>query len=333
MNNLKYKTFDSLMADVMVDFRSYAQASLIDPQELIRVVRWVTQDLGLRIFQTKEEILEINNGHCRLPRDYYAFNFGLLIDQGSRTIIPPQGIRTDVVPYPQYSDAPPVTENCNSSSCPQSVSSCGGCGNCGECTPTLTPVPGFNPLHLMGDPCVKPRVFMNCKGEAFELVQILQTQIHKWHRLIPVRLVESLNIPGTCPNRHVHCSDKIWIKDDFLYSNLNCGQLYINYEGILEDSEGNLLVVDRPKITEYYEYKVKHRILENLYLNGEDVGQKLGYIKEELRRARVEAISIVRMPNFKEIQDTWALNRKAFNARYVDMFVKRYFYGWQSWGY
>ncbi len=324
---IAYKTFDELMADVTTDLRSYSLSGLIDPQELIRVVRMVTKDLGLRIYKTKEVALELHNGKVRLPEDYYTFNFALLADSGSKLIVPPQGVSTTVVPYPQvqaYQDAPPPAENCKTY-CGTSEQQ--PCGQCEQCTPTLVISPGHTPLKLFGNPCQAPRVFLDCKGDAMELVQIVNAQVHRWKRLIRLYLIDSPGIPESCPNRYAYGCDKIWVKDRFLHSDLECGTIYLNYEGVLEDEEGNLLVVDVPKLTEYYEYAVKVRIFENLYLNGEDVQQRLQFLENKLLVVKDEARKIVKTPNFSELHEMWKLNRRAFNSRYVDMFAYRNFWG------
>lgn len=323
---LKYKTFDSLLADVMVDFRSYASENLIEPQELLRVTKWVNSDLGLRIYTPKEDILELEKGKVRLPYDFYSFNYGLLCDEGSYTIIPPQGVNIDMIPYPSYKDAP-VVDSC-SEPCSTEEPSCGNCGNCTSCCPDVIEVPGYNPLKPYGDTCVTPRVFMDCKNNAFELVQILRTETRRWKYMLPLRLVSPNNqISPCCPNLSVRCADIIWINDKFLHSNLDCGKIYINYEGALENENGEILILDHDKVTPYYEYKLKHRILENLFVNGEDVERRLLYIKEQLRLARIEAWAVVKMPNFKEMMDLRTLNHKAYNSRFVDMFNVQKWYG------
>ena len=96
--------------------------------------------------------------------------------------------------------------------------------------------------------------------------------------------------------------------------------MFISYQGALEDEEGNLLVLDHPMINEYYEYAIKQRLLENLYINGEDVAQKLQLIEQKLRAARNYALTIVNTPDFAEMKKNWELNRKAMYQRYYNMF-------------
>jgi hypothetical protein len=55
-------------------------------------------------------------------------------------------------------------------------------------------------------------------------------------------------------------------------------------------------------------------------MNGEDVAQKMQYIQSQLRIARSAALNIVNTPNFRELQDVWAANRRAMYGKYYDMF-------------
>ena len=111
-----------------------------------------------------------------------------------------------------------------------------------------------------------------------------------------------------------------YIKNNFIYTNIDEGSVFISYQGSLEDDEGNLLVLDHPVINEYYEYAMKQRILENLYINGEDVTQKMQLIEQRLKAARNNALSIVNTPDFAEMYKVWQMNRKAQYSRYYDMF-------------
>ena len=67
-NTLKYRTFDELVADASSDFKKYQLSDHIDPQDLVKVARRCNYELGLRINQTKEKVLEIEKGRVKLPR-------------------------------------------------------------------------------------------------------------------------------------------------------------------------------------------------------------------------------------------------------------------------
>jgi hypothetical protein len=113
---------------------------------------------------------------------------------------------------------------------------------------------------------------MNCKGEQYELVQVVSTSnIRTYKNMLPLRMISSQEIECDCPNLYYNTSNQGWIKNGFLFTTFEEGKVYINYQGGMEDEDGNLLVPDHDLLNEYYEYALKQRILENLYMNGEDV--------------------------------------------------------------
>ena len=90
----------------------------------------------------------------------------------------------------------------------------------------------------------------------------------------------------------------------------------------MEDTDGNLLVLDHPYCNEYYEYALKQRILENMLFAGENVANQLGMIEGRLRGARNNALSFVNTPNFKELYDMWWANRKAQYHNYYKLCLR-----------
>jgi hypothetical protein len=56
---LRYRPFDQLLEDVSIDMNTLALENMIEPQQLIKIAKKLNYDLGLRINQTKEVILEV----------------------------------------------------------------------------------------------------------------------------------------------------------------------------------------------------------------------------------------------------------------------------------
>jgi hypothetical protein len=162
---------------------------------------------------------------------------------------------------------------------------------------------------------------MNCKGEKYELIQIMPTgQTRQFTTLLPLRMKPSQNIECECPNLYFNTPNQGWIKNGFLFTTLNTCKVYVNYQGELEDDEGNILVPDHALLNEYYEYALKQRILENLYMNGEDVSNRIQLIEGRYRVARNQALGLVNTPNFEEMKKLWWANRRAQYGKYYDMF-------------
>lgn len=163
---------------------------------------------------------------------------------------------------------------------------------------------------------------MNCKGDKYELIQVISNPglTRVYTQLLPLRMRASENIECECPNLYWNAPNEGWLKGGFLFTTFDTGKVYLNYQGQMEDEDGNLLVPDHDLLNEYYEYALKARILENLYMNGEDVAQRIQLIEQRLRAARNNALSLVNTPNFREMAQMWWVNRKAMYSKYYDMF-------------
>jgi hypothetical protein len=332
---IKYRTFDSLMADVRVDFPNLDLENMIEPQQLIKVTKRVNYDLGLRVMMTKQAILDVERGKCKLPDDFYSLNLALICDEVTVTQGMPAGTNIQEVPYngiTPYQMTQSVIDPCTDGTvnCGCGLGNPCTCNSCNSCHQKPCCCPGEAPTMpacaTNTDACVKPRLILNCKNECFELVQIVNTTTNTYKRILPIRIVDNPeNVDCNCPNLYMNTGAKAWIQNGFLMTNLDCAKVYIQYQGAMEDDDGNLLVVDHDLINEYYEYAVKQRILENLIMNDEPVDKKLQLVEARLRVARIQAVSLVNTPNFSEMKQVWAMNRKAMNARYVDMFKS---YSW-----
>ncbi len=141
---------------------------------------------------------------------------------------------------------------------------------------------------------------------------------------VPYRQAEGFNRQGQFREN----TDVFSINGGFIETpGIEHGQVYIQYLGALEDEQGNLLVLDHPKINLYYEMRFAERILRNLYWNGEaDIKQRLEDIRKELDTVRWQALSIVNMPNLRNTLLTINTIRANHNRQYWHT-ISRY------WGY
>jgi len=320
---LKYRTLDQLLEDVMVDFQVYALENMIDPQTLIKVARRCNYDLGLRINQQKEVLLEVEHGKVKLPDDFYTWNFAFIC--GDYTVHTGYDIGGTNIQEVPYTEVPSTVDQCAPPTVNCSVCNANPCNHTAGCSVNTLPgnyIPdAYDPNNPYGDTCIRPRVFMNCKGEKYELIQIMPTgQTRQFTTLLPLRMKPSQNIECECPNLYYNTPNQGWIKNGYLYTTLNTCKVYVNYQGELEDDEGNILVPDHAMLNDYYEYALKQRIIENLFMNGEAVSNKIELIEQRYRVARNQALNIVNMPNFEEMKKLWWANRRAQYGKYYDMF-------------
>lgn len=307
---LKYRTFDQLMADVVTDFKKYKLKDLIDPQELIKVARKCSYELGLRINTTKETILEVERGKVRMPNDFYVLNFGIVVADGEYKDIIPSGthveeriIRPTPDDIPEYKPAPP-----------EIIDLCG-----------LVEKPPKPECICDYNPCKDGHCHIACNGDVWELVQTFKTRTVRYRSIYPLRILEGTeDLNGFCPGLYWESPMSATLKDGWMYTSFQHGKVYINYQGALEDEEGNLLVPDHEVLNEFYEYALKQRILENLILNDEEVNaNKIQLIEARYRAARNNAMSLVNTPNFHELIEMFQMNRNIQMNRYFDMFASR----------
>lgn len=320
---LRYRTFDQLLEDVTIDLNTFALENMIEPQQLIKLVRKLNYELGLRINQQKEALLEVCHGKVKLPDDFYVWNYAMVCNEYTESVgYTVGGTNVQEVPYQEFPSTvdvcAPETVNCrtcNSNPCNHTAA-------CDLNHPVVGPIPtAFDPNNPYGDTCIAPRVFMNCKGEEYELIQVVNPSVTRTYRsLSPLRMVRSQEIDCDCPNLYYNTTNQGWLKGGFLFTTFDTGKVYVNYMGEMEDDQGQLLVPDHPLLNEYYEYALKKRIIENLALNGEDVAQRLQLIIPDYRAARNQAMSLVNTPNFKEMEQLWWANRRAQYSKYYDMF-------------
>jgi hypothetical protein len=322
---IKYRTFDSLLEDVTVDLNTFALENMIEPQQLIKLTKKINYDLGLRVNQTKEVILEVCHGRVKLPDDFYVFNFALIcgsyvVNTGYGNV---GGTNIQEIPYTEVPSTvdvcSPISVNCrtcNSHPCNKTAA-------CDLNFPVVDPIPvAHDPLNPYGDTCIPPRVFMNCKGDKYELIQVVggSGETRTYSFTSPLRMKASQDIECDCPNLYWNTPNEGWIQGGFLFTTLDTCKIYLNYQGQMEDDQGNLLVPDHDLLNEYYEYALKARIFENLYLNGEDVAQRMQLVEQRLKAARNNALSVVNTPNFRELEDMWWTNRRAMYGKYYSMF-------------
>jgi len=306
------------MADVSTDFRKYKLQDLIFPEDLIKVARKVNYDLGLRINQTREVVIDVEKGKAKLPNDFNVLNFALSCGKVSIKQYLPQGTHVEEKIIgkvtPEYQEAPPETVDlCEVELEEEPCDPCDPCAQCGEetnCEPCNTCC--ANP-----DSCT-----INCDGDLVQLVQTVTSETRTYGHTHPIKILSGTkDIDCDCPNLYWDSPYTAYIKDGWLYMSYKTGKVYLNYEGALQNEYGELLVPDHEFLNEYYEYALKDRIIENLIMNDDEVNpNKIQLIKAGLRSARNNALNVVNTPNFGELRDLYQANRNAQYSKYYDMF-------------
>lgn len=323
--SLKYRTFNSLFEDVSVDFKNYTLEGVINPQSLIKIARKCNYDLGFRIYRTRQAILEVEHGKVRLPDDFHIINFAIVCGESTVTEAYPQGTNIEErLVAPDYVCEPGQPSTCA----------------------TPPPDPCNDPIDPCNnvDPCTGTCI-TKC-GQEYQLIQKINTTTRTYKTSFHLTISDdeyacndSCNsnfipsgVTGLVPNGRgpIH---EAQIQDGWLITNFDCGKVYVNYMGDMIDDDGNVMVPDHEMINEYYEYALKKRILENLVMNGENVGERYNLVAQEYRAARNYALSIVNTPNFGELKKLWEVNRKAQYHNYYNMFKSYWPLSYSRYGY
>ena len=284
----KYRTFGQLMEDVSIDFSTYALEGMIEPAQLIKVATRVNYDLGLKIHRTKEVIIDVEHGRGQLPMDFAYINYGFLCGEYKLNNTMPSGTHVET-----FNEVPYVPS-------PGEITACGESATC-------------------KDVCV----IKTCDdSNSHQLVQrIGPDQYRTFNTWTQLRIQDVNDKVCYCPELGAQAGDIAEIKDGYLITSFTTGKVYLSYQGAMEESNGELIVLDHPYCNEYYEYAIKQRILENMVFQGENVSSQLGLIEQRLRGARNNALSFVNTPNFAEMRKMHNVNRRAQYHNYYNMFL------------
>jgi hypothetical protein len=154
-----------------------------------------------------------------------------------------------------------------------------------------------------------------------------ETKVKNYEHLVMLHLQKGKTITADEVQLNSQFLYTATVKNGYILTNFDEGVLFINYQGQMEDDEGNLLVMNHLLVNEYYEYTLKRRICENLIASGEKLTDLLNLIEARYKESRLQAFSFVRTPGFKEMYKVWQMNRKAMSIRYIDMFKSNTYYG------
>ena len=284
----KYRTFGQLMEDVSIDFSTYALEGMIEPAQLIKVATRVNYDLGLKIHRTKEVIIDVEHGRGQLPFDFQYLNYAFRCGSYTVNNTMPSGTHVET-----FNDVPYV------------------------------PAPGETAPCEDGQTCKDVCVVKTCDDKnSYQLVQKVGAgQFRTYDHWSELRIKGVNDKVCFCPSLGAQALDIAEIIDGFLVTTFRTGKIYLSYQGAMENSQGELLVLDQPYCNEYYEYAIKQRILENMIWNGENVSQQLQLIESRLRGARNNALGFVNTPDFQEMRKVWNMNRRAQYHNYYNMFL------------
>jgi len=275
--NIKYKDYDTFMADVSDDLAMYDDQGYINPDKYIKIVQKVNSDLSVKINPIKEDAIVIKNKRGILPPDfklleeaYICYNYTI------EKAVPGMTIEYSEVEEPVESLCPAVSHLCNNHDY--------------ACTPY--------------------QVWRKYKTESYKIFGVTRLNIYTD---LCTSNCASKNSPKNLDQMTITYEDGCY----YINTSFEEGLVYVSYVSELVDDDNNLLLLDHPLVAEYYEYEVKTRIYEDLWLNGiEEVATKLKYVKEELRRSKIIAKNFVSTFDFDELKQVYYANRRRMAQKY-----------------
>lgn len=357
LTELSYRTFDELYDSASSDLKMFDLENMINRFDLIKVAQRVNSDLGLRITQAKHKILEVSHGTAKLPFDMKVLNHAVILE-GRKVTKPTELLRTytdglldgllqtklfqisnftmtlDIVQGANMIPHNLETENLI-------VQAFGSDGSMLQFDveivgPLSINILSASPTTIKSVKVVVIGAIASTSGSmqtVTDIVEIAESphnpyvirwtdkSFSKYNRFVRMKLERSQSISPDSHNFFQgQCFNQGYIKNGFLYTNFDEGEVLVNYQSNMIDEHNNLLVLDHDEINEYYEYAIKERILENLYLAGEDVAQRLQMIQGKLRMSRNNAKSYVNTPDFNEFKKVIEMNRRAMHQRFYSIF-------------
>lgn len=280
--NLRYKTFDQLMAGIESDLNKFADEGYIIRPLYIKVVRAINADLGLKLNKEREDIIEVRDHNALLPEDFQYMQLALAMNISHVRVPTIAGIHTEA----HTIDQTVPNKGCSLNSCESGT--CGGpCTNCVWITQRIG---------------VKTYTFTDIKPLSLTRASLGRCT-------------------DGCMNMHFRSPHQIDIRDDHAEFSFREGKVYINYLADMVDDDNNVILLDHPMVNDYYEYAVKERFFENMMLNKEgDFVNDWKAMAEKKRLAKISAIGFISTPEFGEIQKMYMDNRHRFYKKYIKYF-------------
>lgn len=279
----KFIKLSELMSSVKSDLSLYDDSGLIDDDRVIKVIAECNEKLGQRIYKSRECKLTVENYRAHIPQDLFKIE-NLLATQ----IINIENFSTNAIQARQLEFTHVKPEDTTKII---TYGKMGCVDSCNECywVEDRRPCPTTDKL-------------------VFE-------------RLIPLELSTSLYNKCTeySPCARYDKQYKIDIDNDEFKLSFEEGELYLCYLGNLTSEEGEIEIPFHPKLNPYYEYAVKEKILEDMYLNSEaDILQKLQYVSLKKREAYAIAWDFA---NTREVNE-WSKIQKKIQTEYYNRWYK-----------
>lgn len=286
MQQINFISADSLIALVSEDLSAYEANNLLDPGRWYPWIKKVVSDLGISCFEYKHALLWVKNYKAVLKPDFYILDSAFLVKD--------KDCQTNSKGIIQYQGRSIIWDD-TTTSCAIQGSECGN-----TCDYLTCEVNKFNEVTVR------------------EYVMGLPYE-YSMPSMFPLYVNQRLS-KGWCLPKSICFGSKskheINITNEEVYTNFDEGVILLNYYAYPMDENGLPKIPDHPKFKLALEHYIKWKILEKLWLNGDDMGvqQKMIYYKNEFENnSYPDAEYFVKLQSYSATMDQIRNNRVRFN--------------------
>lgn len=279
-SRFKYIKFEDVLNSVKSDLHLYDNNGMVLEDRLLKVIYYCNDKLGLKLNKSKQILLDVKNGKADLPFDFYKIEMMFA---------------TAVTKIPNHLQLIP--------------------GNKAEYT--TCPLKDNSPLIRIDK--------MGCKDICCnEMFIVRQPQVF---REIEVKTFIPLNMSKRCfnqcatysPHSNLHSDYSVDLEDNVIKTSFKEGQIFLCYIGTMEDEDGSPMIPFHPLLNGYYEWSLKKKIIEDIFMNSEaDVDKKLQYAIEQQKNAYLEAWQFTGYPEHRELES----NQKRYESEFYNKWYK-----------
>lgn len=285
----KYITLSDFMNSVKEDLHVYDDNNLISEDRVIKTILKCSEKLGERLHQSKQCKLIVKDYSAPIPDDLWK------IENMLASIC--------TTSHPQHFEGifgvvqKMFTETCD----------------------TIIPDENERIIYLgcpKKDDC--------CREYNVTTSDRIDVQKHFTNHLRP--LILSSSVDNLCTNyspcRHWRGEYQADLQNDEFRFSFKEGEVYLSYLGNLVNEEGEILIPFHPMLNEYYELAVKEKILEDIFMNSEDISVqgKLQLVMQKKSGAYYDAYNFIQSPKANQIQKI----RKKAQLEYYKKWFKQF---------
>lgn len=115
---------------------------------------------------------------------------------------------------------------------------------------------------------------------------------------------------------------KFDIDEELVSTSFKDGEIFVMYQTNMEDEDGNILVPFHPLLTNWYEWSVKEKILQDIMFNSDaDVVNLLKYATQQRGLFWLDALNFAMEPEAGELQKSYQKRENEYYNKYYKYII------------